>query len=106
MPRVDSGGGAVVRVPGAYGALLERERELTDAGDPRRVASAGGGFMRRPTVLFEALSRGEAVTVPVWKLGGRTAPDDRLRRLARNDRTITGWLVSVDDSVTPVREPS
>jgi hypothetical protein len=94
-----------LRVPGVYAELLERERQLTAAGDPRRVASGTGqSFMRRSPVLFEELSAGGPVRVPRWALGGHTVPDERVRRMKREDATITGWLVGPDDSVTPLRE--
>lgn len=105
MPRVSEAGeeAGVLHVPGVYAALLERERQLTDNGDPRRIAS-GRGHIARPTRLFRALLAGEPVELPKWKLGGQTVPDRRIKRLCREDRTITGWVVKPDDSVIPVRD--
>src|SRR5689334_21511149 len=107
MPRVSDGDGDALRVAGIYRRLLEREREASNNGDPRRVyadpARPEEGFTMYPTALFRRLDAGEPVRVPWWWLGGSTVPDQRIRRLKREDRSITGRIVRSDDTVTPVR---
>ncbi len=91
-------------MPGVYAALLERERQRTNDGDPRRVFSdSDGDFTMAPTHLFHASSTGESVELPWWRLGGHTVPNERIRQLKRADRSITGWRVHADDAVLPIR---
>jgi hypothetical protein len=108
MPRVNNGGRVGLRVEGIYRQLLEYERRKCDEPDPRRLYTDNPGdpapVFLRSRHLLRALEAGEAVRLPVWKLGGHTVPDERIRRLKREDRTITGWLVGPDDSVAPIRE--
>lgn len=119
MPRVsnDSGGAAgVLRIPGVYARLLGRERERASKGDPRPrriyaggpddgIALAAPGHSRTQSAsrVLHRLVAGEPVELPRWALGGATVPDERVRRLKREDRSITGWLVRPDDTVTPLR---
>jgi len=46
------------------------------------------------------LEAGESADVPVWMLGDHTVPDERVRELKRGDRSIRGWIVYPDDTVT------
>lgn len=109
MPRQvdDRGMAGGIRVPGIYQRRVERERENTNNGDPRRIYAnpnnADEGFTMTPTALFHQLEAGEPVRVPWWRLGGHMVPDERIRRLKREDRSITGWLVKPDDTVQPLR---
>jgi hypothetical protein len=109
MPRVSDGGDAgALRVAGIYRRLLERERKKTNNGNPRRVFSDPArpeeGFTMYPIGLFRQLEAGEPVRLPWWQLGGHTVPDERIRRLKRDDRSITGWIVHPDDTVIPERD--
>jgi hypothetical protein len=45
------------------------------------------------------LEAGRPVELPVWRLGGHSEPDERIRRLKREDRSIRGFLVFSDDTV-------
>jgi hypothetical protein len=108
MPRVSDGGGGL-KVAGVYSRLLEYERSKCSKADPLDVllrhensASTPRGVFRRPTHRLESLEAGEPTEFPVWMLGGRTEPDERIRRLKRGNRRITAWIVHSDDTVRPV----
>jgi hypothetical protein len=58
----------------------------------------------RTSPYLADLEAGQAVTLPVWWLGGNSEPDQRIRRLKRENRgVISGWLVRPDDVVVPLR---
>jgi hypothetical protein len=106
MPRVSSGGGAL-RVAGVYARLLDAEREKCTKPDPRLLRGTVGrdsNVYLRPTHRLKALEAGEPVEFPRWMLGGWTVPDERIRRMKRDDRSITGWVVHPDDTVRPLHE--
>ena len=91
------------RVPGVYQALLagEREQDARYGGDPREILLPPGvespGVFRRPRHLLDRLERGEAVTVPAWRLGGHGAPRVPI------PRELRCWphqfVVAADDTV-------
>jgi hypothetical protein len=105
MPRVSSSR-VGLHLEGVYQRLLEYERRKCSEPDPRRLGGSGedDSVFRRPTHRLDALEAGEPVRFPVWILGGATVPDERIRRVKREDRSINGWLVAADDSVAPLRE--
>lgn len=99
-----------LKAPGVYARLLEKERERDNRADPRWARTEAGrrgepcpDEWREKSRLLPALEAGEPVEVPTYRLGGRTVPDERLRRMPHEDRSITGWLVHADDVVVPVR---
>jgi hypothetical protein len=99
-----------IHVPGIYGRLLEREREVVVTPDPRWFRTDAGRrgepcplHLMRTSLILAALKAGEPVEVPTYRLGGRSVPDDRLRRMPHEDRSIAGWLVHADDMVVPIR---
>lgn len=99
-----------IRIPGIYARLLEREREVVKTPDPRWARTEGGrrGELCAPDWLHKSpyladLEADRPVELPVWRLGGRSEPDERLRRMRRRDRSIVVWLVHPDDVVMPVR---
>lgn len=95
---------------GVHAALLEREREnATDPGriDPRWKRQHPGEVPPPDSSLWgvnrkrlAALEAGEPVRLVSWELGGHSFPDEGIERRRRQDRSITGWLVSPDDTVT------
>jgi hypothetical protein len=97
-----------IQVPGIYGRLLQQEQNPRP--DPRRKRTADGQtvepcpehLLPRSRTL-QALEAGEPVDLPGWRLGGHSEPDERIRRLQRQDRSIVGWLVYADDTVVPQR---
>lgn len=115
MPRIDddddyTGDGGGLHIQGLYEKVGEREQER--ATDPRRIdprwkrqhpgelpppgSSLWGGSRER----LAALEAGEPVRLASWELGGHSFPDEGIERWRRQDRSITGWLVSPDDTVT------
>lgn len=99
-----------IKVPGVYAQLLKQERERDNRADPRwRRTEAGRRGepcppeWRQKSQLLSALEAGEPVEVPTHRLGGRTVPDERLRRAPHEDRSIVRWRVNADDVVVPLR---
>jgi hypothetical protein len=99
-----------VHVPGIYVRLLEQERGRGNRIDPRWARTEAGrrgdpcpDEWREKSLLLPALEAVEPVDLPSWRLGGFSEPDERLRRMPHEDRSIVGWLVHVDDKVVPVR---
>jgi hypothetical protein len=104
MPRVDDADSVApesIHVPGIYAGLLARE--LDRPADPRLTALGVDGPVQASPLLVE-LQAGRPVILPVWALGGHSEPDARIRRVHRDDRTITAWRVTSDDLAMPVRQ--
>ena|ERR1700757_629174 len=102
--------GRGLRLPGLYRRLLEHERQVVRTPDPRwsRTDTGRRGepcpkpWLRKSSILG-ALEAGEPVDLPTWRLGGRSYPDERLRVMPHADRSIVGWKVHCDDTVSPRR---
>lgn len=99
-----------ITVHGIYGRLLEHERENAGRPDPRWLRTEAGlrgepcpEQWRAKSYLLDALEAGKPVELPSWRLGGHSEPDERLRRMLHEDRSLVGWLVYGDDVVVPVR---
>ncbi len=84
---------------------MDREREKCAKPDPRLVipGSLEPKVFRRSTGRLKAMEAGEPTQFPWWMLGGWSEQDERIRRLKREDRSITAWMVYPDDTVMPLR---
>ena len=107
MPWV-SGGGAVMRVPGLYAALLERGRKHQERVERRSAVTytypaEDLAVMRRPRHLLDTLEAGKPVVLSPSQLGGYGIPKVPL---SPEQRQWGHWFkVSADDSVVPAASP-
>jgi hypothetical protein len=96
-----------------YRALLWSQCRAQTRPDPRLFCTADNAEQRseydrareqagcRAEELFvERVKAGEPITVPAWQLGGRRAPE-HVRRIKRENRSVTAWRVCADDTVVP-----
>lgn len=114
MARIDGGRAGVegIVIPGLYGRIHDRESDRARTPDPRWVATEAAQRgdpcpperMQNPLVPLDDLEAGRPVRLPWWMLGGHREPDERIRRMAREDRSISGWLLAPDDVAVPIRE--
>jgi hypothetical protein len=99
-----------VHVPGIYRRLLAQERQRAATPDPRwrhspaaqRGEVCPADWLQSSPWLAD-LEAGGPVELPIWALGGHREPDERFRRLTREDRSIRSWTVHSDDMVVPFR---
>ena len=95
----DGSAGVVMRVPGLYDALRERERQHQDRHDSH--AAATGLPYRRNRRLLDALEAGELATLMGRRLRGWGVPKVPLRR----EQAFDWFVVSPDDALTPTKLP-
>ncbi|MGW0158468.1 hypothetical protein ACWDUN_04000 [Mycobacterium sp. NPDC003323] len=106
MPRVSGGGEVGVRIPGVYGRMQARERDLCGWPDPDiswadRQDHSQGCFVR-PRRLLEALEAGQPVTVPKARVELVQYAVKGRRFHLPWDRSVQNVVVSPDDVVVPV----
>jgi hypothetical protein len=106
MPWI-SAGGAEMRVPGLYEALLARERDRHARWGGRRTSvdpeDPSRGFFRRSEHLLNALEAGEPAVFSGHNLGGNGIPKVPLS--AEQKDWPNYYTVTPDDRIVPAESP-